>query len=129
MYPASNLKADGRITAYATYTGDIVLTWSPAMRGKGAGIGDPDSVIDASPTWEGYFKIKVYAHDTIIPSGNLVRTTEDIDATTWTYTAAMNLSDNVTLPDYVTFVLTNYRISIAGIEYESLSVAITVKKE
>jgi hypothetical protein len=95
-----------------TYSSDIVLTWSPRIRGGGAGYYDPSTVVDAAVTWEGKFQIAVYA------GGGNVRTVDEIDATTWTYTQAMNLSDNVSLPTVVLFKLTNYR-DIDGVRYYS----------
>jgi len=64
-YPPSNLKAGGKVTPYATYTGDIVLTWDASIRGVGAGTGDPNSVTDDSPTWEGYFRVLIYSNSLI----------------------------------------------------------------
>ncbi|MBU0571983.1 MAG: hypothetical protein KKC50_08095, partial [Candidatus Omnitrophica bacterium] len=86
-------------------TNDIVLTWSPRVRGTGAGIGDADTITDASPTWEGYFEVEVWV------GGVKKRTQTAIDAVTWTYTEAMNIIDNGTAQTDVTFKLKNYRTS------------------
>jgi hypothetical protein len=104
------------------YAGDIVLAWHPRLRTEGAGINDADTVTDAAPTWEGYFRVKVYVSDV------LVRTVDGIDAATWTYTEAMNQTDNGALADSVVFSLTNYR-TVSGIEYESAATLLTVRKE
>ena len=102
-YIPSNFCANGS-NAAARYDDDIVLTWSPRYRGRGAGIGIPGEVLPEA-TREGYFTIKVYMGGTI-----LVRTATAIDAETWTYTEAMNLADNAAvLADYVTFKISNYR--------------------
>lgn len=104
------------------YSTDIVLDWHARLRDQGAGIGDADAVTDASPTWEGYFRIRVYVADV------LVRTASGIDALTWTYTEDMNLSDNGTLAASVVFSLTNYR-TVASVEYASAATTLTVRKE
>ena len=51
----------------------IHLTWSPRVRGEGAGLGSADGVTDAPPTWEGLFEIEVWVGAT------LVKTVSDID--------------------------------------------------
>lgn len=104
------------------YTTDNVLTWSPRLRTQGSGIGLANSVTDAAPTWEGLFEVKVYVNDI------LVRTTLDIDALTWTYTNAMNITDNGGLADEVTFKLSNYIIE-NNYKYSSGLTENTVTKE
>jgi len=104
------------------YTGDIVLDWDVRFRGTGAGIGDADTVVDASPVWEGLFKVEVWV------SSVLVRTVAAIDAQTWTYTSAMNTTDNGSLASVVVFKVSNY-LESGGITYESDQNEITVKKE
>jgi len=120
-YSPNNLMAGG-ILENPEYTSDIVLVWDSRIRGIGAGIGLPEVVTDATPEWEGLFGIDVYVSDI------LVRTTSGIDALTWTYTNAMNVADNTTLADEVTFKLTNYLID-ANTTYTSDQVEITVTKE
>ena len=113
-YRPTNLKCNGAGINPA-YSDDCVLTWQPRVRTEGAGFGDADTVTDASPTWEGYFRVKVYMNSV------LVRTTSAINALTWTYTEAMNIADgesSALLEDAVTFRLTNYR-TVGSIEYES----------
>jgi hypothetical protein len=119
-YRPTNLKCNdaGINPAYST---DCVLTWQPRLRTEGAGFGDADTVTDASPAWEGYFRVKVYVSDV------LVRTTSAIDALTWTYTEAMNITDNGSAAAAVTFRLTNYR-TVAGVEYESAYTELEVLK-
>lgn len=103
------------------YSSDIVLTWSPRYRGKGAGIGIPGEVLSNTDR-EGYFEIKVYVSDI------LVRTTSAIDAATWTYTEVMNNSDNgAILPEEVVFKLLNYRVE-NGYTYKSDQIEVTCKK-
>ena len=104
-----------------TYTDDCELLWSPRIRGEGLGFGNPDYVIE-NPSWEGLFEIEVYVSDI------LVRTTSDIDTYVWTYTSAMNISDNGSLADEITFKLRNYLV-YEDIEYTSDWVTLTVNKE
>lgn len=104
-----------------TYTSDCVLTWSPRIRGDGLGLGNPDYVIE-NPSHEGYFEVEVYVNDI------LVRTESDIDTDTWTYTSAMNTTDNGALADTIMFKLRNY-LDYEDIEYTSAWVTLTVNKE
>lgn len=98
-YPIPNLRANGNNTD-PVYYDDIVLTWTALYRSIGAGAYAPD-ITDKPPTWEGYYEIKVYVSDV------LVRTTTDIDDDTWTYTEAMNTTDNGSLASEVVFKITN----------------------
>ena len=109
---------EGRFAA--RYSADIVLTWSPRYRGKGAGIGIPGTVL-ADTDREGFFKIEVWV------AAVKVRTTTAIDAATWTYTEAMNNSDNGALASEALFKLLNYRTE-NGVLYESDQVEVTCKK-
>ena len=118
-YKPINFAANGSSFA-ARYDDDIVLTWSPRYRGKGAGIGIPGTVL-AEADREGLFTVEVWV------GGSLVRTTTAIDAATWTYTEAMNLADNVTLASLVTFKLANYRTE-SGYTYTSEQVEVVCKK-
>lgn len=120
-YRPLNLKINS-VLVNPTYSSNCVLTWSPRLRTQGAGIGLADSVTDATPTWEGYFKVEVYVSDV------LVRTTKSIDAVTWTYTSAMNTTDNGALANEITFKLSNYRTE-NNYEYESAQTIKTVTKE
>ena len=104
----------------ARYDADIVLTWSPRYRGKGAGIGIPGEVL-ATDDWEGLFKIEVWV------GGVKVRTQDSINAETWTYTQAMNISDNGSLADSVTFKLSNHRDE-GGFSYESSQATVVCQK-
>ena len=99
-----NFRANGDKTD-AVYFTDIDLTWSPRVRGDGAGFSAPTTV-DKYPTWEGYFEIEVYVNDV------LMRTKDKVDDFSWTYTEAMNLADNTTLASEVAFKMKNF------IEYE-----------
>ena len=110
-YAPTNFYANG-VNFAARYTANIVLTWSARVRGGGAGIGTPGTVLPAT-AYEGLYRIKVYVNDI------LVRTVESIAALTWTYTSAMNNSDNGALADDVVFVITNY---IDGFESDSATV-------
>lgn len=103
------------------YLDDIVLTWSPRYRGRGAGIGVPGVVLPDSNR-EGLFEVEVWVSDV------LIRTTDAIDAATWTYTDVMNNADNGALASVVVLKLLNYRIE-NGFVYESDQVSVTCNKE
>lgn len=129
-YPPTNVKCNDEISEFATYSTDCVLTWTGTVRGGGSGYGDPDSVTDAAASWEGYFKVEVYSHATKSGTQTLERTVEDIDALTWTYTEAMNISDyGATKAPWLTFIVTNYIVdSDTNAEYESDWTKVIVKK-
>jgi hypothetical protein len=96
-----------------------VLSWTPRVRtGPGAGL-RPESSTDASPTWEGYFEVRVYSGET------LLRTVTGIDGRTWTYTAAMRADDGAGDVD-LTFKLRNY-LTTGGAAYASDWEEITVR--
>jgi len=121
-YEPGNFNANGE-SFNPLYTGgtDITLTWSPRVRGSGAGVGVPGiAYVDAGR--EGLFKIEVYV------SSVLVRTTTAIDAVTWDYTDAMNVADNGAAAQTIVFKLYNY-IETGGITYESDVVQVTCNKE
>jgi hypothetical protein len=118
-YIPSNFCANGSSFA-ARYTDDIVLTWSARYRGGGAGLGIPGDIL-ASSSIEGLFRVEVYV------GGSLVRTEVALDVTTWTYTEAMNLSDNGHLPSEVIFKLSNYRDLESGEFYESAQAEVHCK--
>lgn len=99
-YDLLNFRANGDKEA-AQYRDDIVLTWSPRVRGDGAGFYAP-TVTDKYTSWEGYFEIEVYVNDV------LVRTKEKVDDVSWTYTEAMNTADNGSLAAEVVFKITNF---------------------
>jgi hypothetical protein len=101
------------------YTADCVLTWDARKRGEGAGIGTPGIVL-AETDREGYFDVEVWV------ASVLVRTTTDIDAVTWTYTSAMNTTDNGALATEIEFRITNWRTE-SGVTYTSDSVSVTTK--
>jgi len=121
-YMPTNLEAND-IWANSLYTSpnyddDIVLTWSERYRGKGAGIGTPGIVLPETGH-EGYYKVEVYVATV------LMRTTDAIATATWTYTEAMNLSDNTNLAAEVVLKVSNYRTE-GGHTYESDQAEITV---
>ena len=119
-YVPRNFLANGSSFA-SRYSADIVLTWSPRYRGRGAGIGVPGGVLPDTDK-EGYFEIEVYVSDV------LVRTVTAIDDSTWTYTEAMNNLDNgPVLADEVVFKLLNYRTE-NGYVYKSDQVSVTCKE-
>jgi hypothetical protein len=118
-YIPGNFNANGGNFA-ARYDDDIILTWSPRYRGKGAGIGVPGIVTSESDR-EGYFKIEVWV------GGIKVRTINSVDATTWTYTEAMNLFDNGSLAEEVLFKISNYRAG-NGVLYESAQAEVVCKR-
>lgn len=109
-YMPGNLCANGSAAA-ARYDDDIILTWSPRYRGKGAGLGLPGTVLPETDR-EGLFKVEVYV------VAALVRTTSAIDAATWTYTEAMNIADNGAAAAEVVLKVSNYRAE-GGNTYES----------
>jgi|GEM_PF-2578947 len=120
-YMPRGLQCNGQ-GGYGTYGIDCVLTWSPRLRsGAGAGL-RAETQTDASPTWEGCFEIQVWA------GGSLIRTTEAIDAATWTYTKAMNETDNGALGQDLTFKILNY-IDDGPVRYESAQLSVSVKYE
>lgn len=121
-YRPNNLRCNTKVynSAYST---DCVLTWETRVRNSGLGtfsFNNPPQ--NFTPEWEGYFEIEVWV------GGALVRTTTAVDAKTWTYTSAMNNSDNGSLANEVTFKVSNYVVS-NGINYESDTINITTKKE
>ena len=104
----------------ARYDDDIVLEWDSRKRGEGAGIGTPGIVL-AEIAHEGLFTIEV------LVASIVVRTITDLDVVTWTYTEAMNLSDNISLAAEITFKLSNFIVS-SGITYESDQVMVVCTK-
>lgn len=104
-----------------SYTDDCDIEWNIRVRGEGAGFENPDHCTDEENVWEGLFEIQVYVSDV------LVRTTTDIDNDHFTYTEAMNLSDNGSLANEITFKLRNY-IDTGSQVYYSEWVTITVVK-
>ena len=118
-YIPVNFLANGS-SKVARYSIDIVLTWSPRYRGKGAGIGTPGTVL-ADTDREGYFEVEVWV------GAVKVRTTTAIDAATWTYTEVMNNADNGALASEVLFKLLNYRTE-DGVLYKSDQIEVTCKK-
>lgn len=104
----------------ARYAADIVLKWSARKRGAGAGVGIPGTVL-AESDHEGTFAVEVWV------GGVKVRTVTGIDATTWTYTAAMNTADNGSLAGEIVFKLANGRAS-GGVMYSSAQVSLFCRK-
>lgn len=124
-YEPGNFNAEGEsFNPLYTSGNDITLTWNGRHRGKGAGVGVPGiAYVDVG--YEGLFRIEVYV------SAALVRDTIDtapIDAETWDYTNAMNVADNGTPAQTITFLLYNY-IEDDGIIYESDPVQVICNKE
>jgi hypothetical protein len=104
------------------YDNDIILTWSARMRSEGAGLGIPGVALSTT-TREGFFEVEVYVNSI------LVRTTTAIDAITWTYTSAMNITDNGALVDEITFKLSNYLFNIAtNLTYRSIQTIVVCRK-
>jgi len=105
------------------YTSAMSLKWNPEIRGEGAGRQDPDTVVDTTITWEGYFEIVG------LISGATAFTDTAINAATAAYTEGeIKAWNGGTLPDSVTFKLTNY-INTSGVRYQSPYTSITVNKE
>lgn len=119
-YRPKDLKAND-ILINPEYSSAIILTWSPRLRGDGAGVGIANSITDAEPIWEGLFEVQVYVSDV------LIRTVQDIDSITWEYTSAMNIIDNGSLADEVIFEVINYRV-VDNYTYKSGSITNTVSK-
>lgn len=115
-YIPVNLTANDEVLL-PEYTDDIVLEWSPRKRGYGAGTGIPGTILPDG-THEGYFEVEIWV------SGALKRTTSAIDTDTWTYTSAMNTSDNGSLAASVVCKVRNYQ-TIDAIVYESAQTEIT----
>ena len=111
-YRPANLFANGK-RKNPRYSDDIVLTWTPRVRGQGCGIGDVSTITTVSDTMEGWFEIQV------VVEGSTVRTETAIDAKTWTYTEAMNISDNGALADSIDFRLRNYLTASDDMTYYS----------
>jgi len=101
------------------YSADIILTWSARKRGTGAGIGVPGTIL-ANSDHEGYFTVEVWV------SSVLVRTETDINALTWTYSSAANISDNGALATSIEFKITNF-IEEDGTTYRSVSTSLITK--
>ena len=120
-YDPTNLACNG-LLVLPTYSGLCYLTWSPRIRGDGAGLENPDYDVDPGAEWEGLFLIEVWVNSV------KVRTQLAIDAVAWTYTAAMNVSDNGSLADTITFKIKNY-IVYQSLTYYSEYVSLTVNKE
>jgi hypothetical protein len=72
-YEPINFASNGE-TVNPTYIAgeDLVLDWTPRVRGDGLGLQNPDH-LSATPTWEGYFEVLVYV------GGSLVNTFTSID--------------------------------------------------
>lgn len=116
-YVPGCLQANGNgINARYTGGGDIVLSWRARVRA--ASWADFEANVPA--TYEGHFGIEVWVF------GALVRIEDPIDAVTWTYTNAMNVSDNGSPPNSITFKLTNYDAS-EGRRYDSGQVTVKVR--
>lgn len=98
-YDINNFRANGN-NSDPVYYDDVDLTWSSRIRGTGAGVYAPITT-DKTPSWEGYYEIEVYV------SSVLVRTATVIDAESWTYTEAMNVSDNGSLASEIVFKISN----------------------
>ena len=108
--PINFIANDGAFDA--RYDTNVVLEWDGRLRRSGAGIGIPGTVLSETDH-EGLFTVEVWV------SSVLVRTTTDLDVLTWTYTQAMNLSDNAaSLATEITFKLSNFIVDL-GITYES----------
>lgn len=118
-YIPVNFNANGGSFA-ARYSTDVVLTWSPRYRGKGAGIGTPGTVL-ADTNREGLFEIEVWV------LGSKVRTTSAIDAVTWVYLEADNILDNGGLANEILFKLFNYRTE-NGVLFKSDYIEVVCKK-
>jgi len=120
-YEPTNFGCNG-VYVTPTYSGDCNLTWSPRVRGDGAGLGNPDYITEPPISWEGLFEVEVWV------GGSKIRTQTGINALAWTYTSGMNSGDNGGLATTVVFKLRNY-LTYEGVEYTSSFITITVNKE
>lgn len=125
-YEIINLKANGD-SYWPIYDGlpspsDIVLTWNGRVRGEGTGIGDPAVVVDDPATFEGKFRAKFYV------GGSLVRTADNLEAETYTYTAANVLADNGNYPSKITAKVSNFIVGTGSVEYESDTTDLLIRK-
>ena len=125
-YEVINLMVNGD-SYWPVYDGlpsptDLVITWTGRVRGEGSGIGDPTIVTDTAHTYEGLFRVKIYVNDT------LVRTVDNLDAETYTYTSATLLSDMGYYPSHVTVGVTNFLTGANSVEYESDEETLLVRK-
>ena len=119
-YIPANFCANGSALA-ARYIDNIVLSWTPRYRGKGAGVGTPGNVISESDR-EGLFSLEIYVNNV------KVRTVLNIDDNTWTYTETMNIEDNGTLADEIEFRLSNYNVE-NGVVYASAQTSVTCVRQ
>ena len=121
-YEPLNFKSNDETVNPTYFAGeDLVLEWTARVRGDGLGLENPDYVAGGEPVWEGYFEIRVYVDDV------LVRTETDIDAVTFTYTDAMNVTDNGSAADSIQFRLKNFR-TVGVVPYSSDWIYLTVTK-
>jgi len=121
-YEVINLKANGENYNPLYDSEDIVLTWTPRVRGAGTGLGDPSIVTDAAQTHEGKFRV------TIDVGGSTVRTVEDLEVYTYNYTAANIIADNGKYISPITANVTNYIVGAGSIEYESDETSVVIRR-
>ncbi len=89
------LAVNGRGSNAYYYNSDNEITWRPRTPGSGAGVGNPEEVIDREPKWDGYFQLEISAW--VIGSLRRIYKTVE-DAASYTYTYAEILSDWPSLP-------------------------------
>ena len=94
-YAPINITVDG---LYGDTTSpNVIIEWVSRLPGEGAGVGDPDTVVDNVFDWVGLFRVEIYDGET------LVKTVEDIDAQSYTYTSYdsdFTMGSNMTVKIY-----------------------------
>ena len=114
-YMPVNLRAND-MGQLATLSTDCDLTWSPRIRNYDAGIGDADTVIDAAPTHEGFFKVECYVGGI----ATIACTTDSIVIYSQSYSNAQlkTMAGAATLADLYIFYVYNH-ITTASVKYTS----------
>ena len=114
-YTPVNLRAND-MGQLATLSTDCDLTWSPRIRNYDAGIGDADTVVDAAPTHEGFFKVECYVGGI----ATIACTTDSIVIYSQSYSNAdlLTMAGAATLADLYIFYVYNH-ITTASVKYTS----------
>jgi hypothetical protein len=81
----------------ASDTRELKLTWSPRIRGQAAGLGNPDELTDAYPTWEGYFEVLLYDGGTVAASVTPVSSISIAFSEGYLHAAYGGTPDNMTI--------------------------------
>ena len=120
-YIPGNLRLDGKSDESiggCTYSfagsdsRELKLMWSPRIRGAGAGLGNPDELTDAYPTWEGYFEVFLY------DGATLAATTTPVSGISYSYSESALRTAFGGTPDNMTIKVRN-SILTSGTVYSS----------